>query len=382
MHARRCLEASLLLLVLNLSSAIDAYALTVPAGTELLVRTNQTVDSKRMNSGSQFTVTLEGNLNVGGTVAVPSGSTAYGTLVDAKKSARVVGQSQIVVSLTRIKVGGNLISIRTSGVKAAGEKKGRKTAGKAARGALIGAMFGGGKGAAMGAAAGASAQLLLGGSQVSIPANTLLEFTLADPLVIPGAEPPKAQAEASSDPTDLVLAIAKARSEDLDAMQTYTWQQRTEVKHAGKTLLVRLEVLRFDFDGDLQRTTMSEDPNNLGSKQSYLDRLPELRGYLLPSAGDLVDFMQKATVDSSGNPVTARATGVLEPGDSIEVKIDKGSSRLSRMDVSAKLDRDPVNAVIEFRTLKEGIGYPARAIVKIPSQQLDITIENFNYNSQ
>jgi hypothetical protein len=54
--------------------------------------------------------------------------------------------------------------------------------GGAALGAIIGAVVGHGKGAAIGAAAGgaggAGAQVLLKGKSVSVPAETILTFTL------------------------------------------------------------------------------------------------------------------------------------------------------------------------------------------------------------
>ena len=58
----------------------------------------------------------------------------------------------------------------------------------AAVGALIGVLTGGSKGAAKGAAIGAGsglgAALLIRGEQLNIPAETILEFTLAQPLTI------------------------------------------------------------------------------------------------------------------------------------------------------------------------------------------------------
>jgi len=63
--------------------------------------------------------------------------------------------------------------------------------GGAVLGTLIGAIAGGGKGAAIGAAAGgvtgAGAQVLTRGKEVKVPAETILQFKLTQPLRLEAA---------------------------------------------------------------------------------------------------------------------------------------------------------------------------------------------------
>ena len=73
-----------------------------------------------------------------------------------------------------------------------GEGRGEETAARvgtgAGLGALIGLIAGGGKGAAIGAGVGAGAagavQVMTKGERLNIPAETLLGFTLSQPLII------------------------------------------------------------------------------------------------------------------------------------------------------------------------------------------------------
>jgi hypothetical protein len=60
----------------------------VPAGTRLLVRMNETVDSSRSRAGSIFTATLQTNLTVGNDVVAPAG-TEY-TAASRRRAARDV----------------------------------------------------------------------------------------------------------------------------------------------------------------------------------------------------------------------------------------------------------------------------------------------------
>jgi hypothetical protein len=157
----------------------------VPAGTRLLVRVDQSINSGSTQPGLRFSATLEADLvGTGGERVVPAGSAVFGTLVNVKSSGRVAGQSQLDVAFTDVRVNGSLVPIEAQGVKAVGEATGRDTARKVGAGALVGGAFGGGSGALKGAAVGGAASILTRGAQVNIPAGTLLEVQLSAPLVI------------------------------------------------------------------------------------------------------------------------------------------------------------------------------------------------------
>jgi hypothetical protein len=60
-------------------------SVTVPAGTHLMVRMTDTVNSRAHGEGHKFTAKLEGDLVVNGTVVAPRGSKVYGQLSKVKK---------------------------------------------------------------------------------------------------------------------------------------------------------------------------------------------------------------------------------------------------------------------------------------------------------
>ena len=143
-----------------------ASAGTVPAGTRLLVRLNQALDSGRMPAGQRFSATLEADLvGSGGERLVPAGSAVFGTLVNVQSSGRVAGQSQLDVAFTDVRVDGSLVPLQAQGVTAVGEATGRDTARKVGVGALVGAAFGGGSGALKGAAIGGAVAILTKGNR-------------------------------------------------------------------------------------------------------------------------------------------------------------------------------------------------------------------------
>jgi hypothetical protein len=165
---------------------------TVPAGTRLLVRMIDGVDSSKNHVGDRFHASMETDLVVGDTVVARKGTDLYGRLAEAKQAGHMAGSSELKLELTDIVVNGQSYPLITGDYEAKGKGRGGNTAekvgGGAALGAIIGAIAGGGKGAAIGAGVGAGAggavQVMTRGEQVRVPSETLLEFRLEQPVTV------------------------------------------------------------------------------------------------------------------------------------------------------------------------------------------------------
>jgi len=150
----------------------------VPAGTRLVIRMVDSVDSKRHKAGHKFRGQLEGALVVDGVTMVPRGTFLYGTVTSAKGSGRAVGKAQLVMEFTDIMIDDQLFPIATEGLAAQSAGQGGKTAGRTARAAAIGGLMSGSSGAKTGAKVGLGASILTSGDSINIPAGTLLETAL------------------------------------------------------------------------------------------------------------------------------------------------------------------------------------------------------------
>src|SRR3984893_3731416 len=84
------------------SAPKSASGVTVPAGTSLLVRTIDSVDSDKNHVGDRFRASLEQDLSVDGVVVAPRGADVYGRLAEAKESGHFEGKSQLKLELTDI----------------------------------------------------------------------------------------------------------------------------------------------------------------------------------------------------------------------------------------------------------------------------------------
>ncbi len=158
----------------------------IPAGTRVRVRLDQDLGSKISQPGETFGATVADDVVVNGQVAIPRGSHAMGTVIDAKPLGHFKGGALLELRLERVKVNGGSYAVATSTMERVEKGKGTRTAkfagGGGAFGALIGGLAGGGKGALVGALAGAGAgtagSAMTGNREIFLPAETLITFRL------------------------------------------------------------------------------------------------------------------------------------------------------------------------------------------------------------
>lgn len=174
---------------------LSAEAKVIPEGTEIAIRTDEQIDSKRFAPGQVFAVSIDQDIfDSSGAVAIPRGSPAQ-VLVREIKGGGAVHSPELVLDLFSVTAGGKEYRVVTSDVDVSNRRgvgANRRTAefggGGSALGALVGAIVGGGKGAAIGAGAGAGGgiftQLFTRGKEIKVPAEALLTFRLDRTLVL------------------------------------------------------------------------------------------------------------------------------------------------------------------------------------------------------
>ena len=166
---------------------------TIPAGTVLQVRLNQSLSSELNENGDTFSATLEEPVIVNGFVIAEKGSRLDGRVIEATRSGRVKGLARISIRLATLHTADRQrVSIFTEEfVHTAKKSVGKdttKVAIGAGIGAALGAVLGGGAGAAIGAAtgagAGAGSVLLTRGRVAELAVETRIPFRLRDDVTI------------------------------------------------------------------------------------------------------------------------------------------------------------------------------------------------------
>lgn len=182
---------AVLALACIMPSAVSQQSMvTVPSGTNIMVRMLDTIDSSKAQKGTRFTAVLETNLSLNGTNIVPAGNTVYGRLAVAEQAGRATGSSNLQLELTDIVVDGTAYPIYTSAFEVKGSSSGKRSAKRLLGGAGLGAIIGGiagnaGMGAAIGATAGAVGSVAQKGQSIQVPSETLISFRLAQPASFP-----------------------------------------------------------------------------------------------------------------------------------------------------------------------------------------------------
>jgi hypothetical protein len=164
----------------------------IPAGTNLVIRMIDGVDSRTNHIGQTFNASMDEPLILNGETVIPRGSDVVVKLVDDKESGKLAGKTILTLDLVSVRVNGRMVDLNTQTYSQASSSRTGRTAkmagGGAALGAIIGAIAGGGKGAAIGAGAGAAAgtgaEVLTKGQQVRIPSETRLTFVIDTPVKI------------------------------------------------------------------------------------------------------------------------------------------------------------------------------------------------------
>jgi hypothetical protein len=160
--------------------------MTIPAGTQVVVRTIDAIEGKTATAGMRYRASLDEPVVVGSQQVIPKGASCTLEVVSVESG------NEMAIRLRDVNVNGKAYSFSTeyAQVEAQGtskKKKGlRRGVGLGAAGAGIGALAGGGEGAVIGAVVGGAVGAVSGaaakGKQLNLPAETKLIFSLNAPV--------------------------------------------------------------------------------------------------------------------------------------------------------------------------------------------------------
>ena len=177
--------------------AVNGGRLDAPAGTELVVRTVEMIDSRKREADQNFSAIVEEDSTHSGHVIVPARSSVQ-LVIRQVSSGGTTGSPELVLDVHSITIDGRRYLVSTTDIMPAngtGTGRNRRTAetvgSGAALGTVVGAIAGGGEGAAIAgqveAAGGAGAPILTRGRDVHVPAQTVLTFRLDKAVTLQAA---------------------------------------------------------------------------------------------------------------------------------------------------------------------------------------------------
>jgi hypothetical protein len=200
-----------------------------------------------------------------------------------------------------------------------------------------------------------------------------------------------------SAPTNMAMRIAEARQANATLMQQYSWTSRTEVLSEGRVKDLRIETVNYGPGGQLQRSIMNDQsaPLPIGfirrrlaeqERQKLEEYLVGLRGlleqYTLPGPGPVQDFMSRSTATGPEASGLFQVTGrnVVMPGDTFSLWVNPRTRHAQKAQVSTTFQGDTVDLTATFKTLASGLNHVAYAELTVPTKQLGVQVQNFDYN--
>jgi hypothetical protein len=180
-------------------AAITSRTYALPAGDQISVRNEETIDSGRAVEGQSYPAEVTRDVkDDAGNVVIPRGSNAQIVIKSASRGGHFRGASDLVLDLASVSVDGRMYQLATRSLMEKGRDgvgANKRTAefagGGAVAGAIIGVIAGHGKGAAIGAGSGAGAGVLteaLTKGTIKVPVESVLTFQLDQPLTVTAAQ--------------------------------------------------------------------------------------------------------------------------------------------------------------------------------------------------
>jgi hypothetical protein len=203
-------------------------------------------------------------------------------------------------------------------------------------------------------------------------------------------------ARAQSSNLNMAVQITNARKANATLMHQYTWNSRTEIIEGGQVKDIRIELVNYAPNGQLQRSLINDQGSRMpfgflrraiaeARKKRLEDYLAGLRGlieqYTLPTVGKVLDFMNQATTSGPDASGLFQMTGnsVVVPGDNFTVWTDARTRQTRRVQVNTFFQGDMVNVSATFETIPSGLTYMSYAEATVGAKQLSVQVQNFNY---
>jgi hypothetical protein len=199
-----------------------------------------------------------------------------------------------------------------------------------------------------------------------------------------------------------VAEIKEAAAKNKQALAQYTWNELVIISLKGEQKKQEHFQVRLGPDGKSQKTSLDppeEAPESGGrlkrhivekkkeEYKEYADEMKALAQQYVPPDRDLIQnaYQQGNIAIIPGGDVPGQIKLViknyLKPGDSLTLFFDKQHKQLARVEVASYMDdpQDAMNLVVEFNRLPDGTNHVASVVVDGVKKQLNVAIQNSNY---
>jgi hypothetical protein len=204
-----------------------------------------------------------------------------------------------------------------------------------------------------------------------------------------------------------VADIKQAAAKNKQALAHYTWVEQVTTSLKGEQKKQQHFQVRLGPDGKPQKTSLDPPPADTSADQGgrrgrvkqhviakkkeeyedYADQMKALAQQYVPPRGTLLQqAAQKGNISLSpagGAPSEVQLVihNYLKPQDSMTLVFDKTKKALLRVQVASYMSdpKDAMNLTVQFSSLPDGTNYVSNLVIDGVSKQLNVAIQNSNY---
>ncbi|MBP1606171.1 MAG: hypothetical protein H6Q08_1545, partial [Acidobacteria bacterium] len=198
---------------------------------------------------------------------------------------------------------------------------------------------------------------------------------------------------------DKVAALKQSLAANQQLQKQYKWVETTVVSMKGEEKSRTQKQCFYGPDGKVQKQALSAPPQQAppgGVKGKLVEKKKAEITATMTQAVDLVhqyvppDPQRIQAAKAAGNlaitptgPNSARLDlrNYAKSGDTLSLGLDTAGNALQTVSVKSYLaaPSDAVTLDVTFARLREGLSYPGNVVLNVPGQQIQVVVQNSNY---
>ena len=198
-----------------------------------------------------------------------------------------------------------------------------------------------------------------------------------------------------------VSEIKESSAKNKQALASYSWNEQVTISLKGEEKKVQHFQVRLGPDLTPQKTSLDPpaDPPSGGrlkrrvvakKKDEYTDYANQMKAlaqrYVPPDGTLLQQAYARGNVlmgptGSAPNEVQLVIHNYLKPGDSMTLVLDTSQKQLLRVQITSYMNdpKDAMNLTVQFSRLPDGTNHVSNLVIDGVSKQMNIAIQNSNY---
>jgi len=196
---------------------------------------------------------------------------------------------------------------------------------------------------------------------------------------------------------DLALAVADAQSANLTAIAKYSWRVKSNIALEGESKATTITEMRFNADGKLEASNIGGE-SSVKKKRGLRGRRQQkkiedfgeyLQGvldhsfkYIFLSKGTMVDIFDRAKIAESDSSIDISAGDLFVKADELFLSVDPATKLVRKLTFKTTLGEDTIQGVVTLDTVENGPSKPASLEFDIPTQNVKITSETYDWVEQ